>query len=95
MSTTRDLLIGCVGKPSAGKSSFLNAATDANAKVGKELTQYFTFFLIVDKKYTKILSYFKAIIPLQPLVRLLLFTKNGLLFFPALEPNHGVTYYQV
>jgi len=36
MSTTRDLLIGCVGKPSAGKSSFLNAATDANAKVGKE-----------------------------------------------------------
>jgi len=27
-------LIGCVGKPSAGKSSFLNAATDANAKVG-------------------------------------------------------------
>lgn len=29
------LLVGCVGKPSAGKSSFLNAATDANAKVGK------------------------------------------------------------
>jgi len=28
------LLIGCVGKPSAGKSSFLNACTDANAKVG-------------------------------------------------------------
>jgi uncharacterized membrane protein YgcG len=28
------LLVGCVGKPSAGKSSFLNAATDANAKVG-------------------------------------------------------------
>jgi len=29
-----NFLIGCVGKPSAGKSSFLNAATDANAKVG-------------------------------------------------------------
>ncbi|KAJ2723148.1 hypothetical protein GGI07_002851 [Coemansia sp. Benny D115] len=27
-------VIACVGKPSAGKSSFLNAATDANAKVG-------------------------------------------------------------
>ncbi|GAM28183.1 hypothetical protein SAMD00019534_113590, partial [Acytostelium subglobosum LB1] len=32
MST--ELVIGCVGKPSAGKSSFLNAATDSNAKVG-------------------------------------------------------------
>eukprot|EP01112_Ceratiomyxa_fruticulosa_P001751 TRINITY_DN11911_c0_g1_i1.p1 TRINITY_DN11911_c0_g1~~TRINITY_DN11911_c0_g1_i1.p1 ORF type:complete len:429 (-),score=70.42 TRINITY_DN11911_c0_g1_i1:22-1308(-) len=29
-----ELVIGCVGKPSAGKSSYLNAATDANAKVG-------------------------------------------------------------
>jgi ribosome-binding ATPase YchF (GTP1/OBG family) len=29
-----ELLIGCVGKPSAGKSSFLNACTDANAKIG-------------------------------------------------------------
>ncbi|TPX59486.1 threonine---tRNA ligase [Spizellomyces sp. 'palustris'] len=29
-----DVLIACVGKPSAGKSSFLNAATDATAKVG-------------------------------------------------------------
>lgn len=28
------LLIGCVGKPNAGKSSFLNATTDAKAKVG-------------------------------------------------------------
>ncbi|EGG24944.1 hypothetical protein DFA_03189 [Cavenderia fasciculata] len=28
------LVVGCVGKPSAGKSSFLNAATDSNAKVG-------------------------------------------------------------
>ncbi|KAJ3091612.1 hypothetical protein HK102_014098 [Quaeritorhiza haematococci] len=27
-------LIACVGKPSAGKSSFLNAVTDATAKVG-------------------------------------------------------------
>jgi len=34
MSSTYSLVIGCVGKPSAGKSSFLNAATDANAKVG-------------------------------------------------------------
>eukprot|EP01116_Phalansterium_solitarium_P010928 TRINITY_DN26527_c0_g1_i1.p1 TRINITY_DN26527_c0_g1~~TRINITY_DN26527_c0_g1_i1.p1 ORF type:complete len:445 (+),score=124.18 TRINITY_DN26527_c0_g1_i1:62-1396(+) len=31
---SNNFLIGCVGKPSAGKSSFLNAATDANAKVG-------------------------------------------------------------
>ncbi|KYQ89304.1 hypothetical protein DLAC_09963 [Tieghemostelium lacteum] len=31
---SHELVIGCVGKPSAGKSSFLNAATDANAKVG-------------------------------------------------------------
>ncbi len=31
-----NFLIGCVGKPSAGKSSFLNASTDANAKVGKK-----------------------------------------------------------
>ncbi|KAH6559953.1 hypothetical protein BASA50_006666 [Batrachochytrium salamandrivorans] len=29
-----DVLIACVGKPSAGKSSFLNAITDASAKVG-------------------------------------------------------------
>lgn len=29
-----DVLLACVGKPSAGKSSFLNAVTDANAKVG-------------------------------------------------------------
>jgi ribosome-binding ATPase YchF (GTP1/OBG family) len=29
------IVIGCVGKPNAGKSSFLNAATDANAKVGE------------------------------------------------------------
>ncbi|KAJ2618360.1 hypothetical protein GGF44_005807, partial [Coemansia sp. RSA 1694] len=27
-------VIACVGKPSAGKSSFLNAVTDASAKVG-------------------------------------------------------------
>ncbi|KAJ2438225.1 hypothetical protein IWW46_004992, partial [Coemansia sp. RSA 2440] len=27
-------VIACVGKPSAGKSSFLNAVTDATAKVG-------------------------------------------------------------
>ncbi|KAF8820969.1 GTP binding protein [Cardiosporidium cionae] len=31
----KDFVIGCVGKPSAGKSSFFNAVTDAaNAKVG-------------------------------------------------------------
>ncbi|KAK3823585.1 MAG: P-loop containing nucleoside triphosphate hydrolase protein [Benniella sp.] len=30
----RDVVIACVGKPSAGKSSFLNAVTDATAKVG-------------------------------------------------------------
>ena len=29
-----EILVACVGKPSAGKSSFLNAVTDANAKVG-------------------------------------------------------------
>ncbi|OAJ42747.1 ferrous iron transporter B, variant [Batrachochytrium dendrobatidis JEL423] len=29
-----DVLIACVGKPSAGKSSFLNAISDATAKVG-------------------------------------------------------------
>ncbi|KXS16600.1 45.2 kDa GTP-binding protein [Gonapodya prolifera JEL478] len=29
-----DVLIACVGKPSAGKSSFLNAVSDASAKVG-------------------------------------------------------------
>ncbi|KAJ3394805.1 hypothetical protein HDU92_006594 [Lobulomyces angularis] len=29
-----EITIGCVGKPSAGKSSFLNSATDASAKVG-------------------------------------------------------------
>ncbi|KAJ3037711.1 hypothetical protein HDV00_001360 [Rhizophlyctis rosea] len=29
-----DVLIACVGKPSAGKSSFLNSVTDASAKVG-------------------------------------------------------------
>ncbi|KAL6078157.1 OBG-type G domain-containing protein [Balamuthia mandrillaris] len=34
LSSRHELLIGCVGKPSAGKSSFLNAATEANAKVG-------------------------------------------------------------
>ena len=37
MSTRRDIVLGCVGKPSAGKSSFLNAATDANAKVGDKI----------------------------------------------------------
>ncbi|KAG0282085.1 hypothetical protein BGZ96_000846 [Linnemannia gamsii] len=30
----KDVVIACVGKPSAGKSSFLNAVTDATAKVG-------------------------------------------------------------
>ncbi|KAG0257779.1 hypothetical protein BG011_003757 [Mortierella polycephala] len=30
----KDVVIACVGKPSAGKSSFLNAVTDAAAKVG-------------------------------------------------------------
>ncbi|GJJ74859.1 ribosome-binding ATPase [Entomortierella parvispora] len=30
----KDVIIACVGKPSAGKSSFLNAVTDATAKVG-------------------------------------------------------------
>ncbi|KAF8930325.1 hypothetical protein BGZ47_000608 [Haplosporangium gracile] len=30
----KDIVIACVGKPSAGKSSFLNAVTDAIAKVG-------------------------------------------------------------
>nr|KAJ3414102.1 EF-hand calcium-binding domain-containing protein 1 [Polyrhizophydium stewartii] len=29
-----DVLVACVGKPSAGKSSFLNSITDATAKVG-------------------------------------------------------------
>ncbi|KAM9991768.1 hypothetical protein ACTFIZ_012441 [Dictyostelium cf. discoideum] len=31
---SHELIIGCIGKPSAGKSSFLNAATDSTAKVG-------------------------------------------------------------
>ncbi|RUS18112.1 P-loop containing nucleoside triphosphate hydrolase protein [Endogone sp. FLAS-F59071] len=30
----KEVLIACVGKPSAGKSSFLNAVSDATAKVG-------------------------------------------------------------
>ncbi|KAF9580746.1 hypothetical protein BGW38_002479 [Lunasporangiospora selenospora] len=30
----KDVVIACVGKPSAGKSSFLNSVTDATAKVG-------------------------------------------------------------
>jgi len=34
MGSRHELLIGCVGKPSAGKSSFLNASTDAQAKIG-------------------------------------------------------------
>ena len=29
-----ELIIGCVGKPSAGKSTFFNAVTDSVAKVG-------------------------------------------------------------
>eukprot|EP00916_Digyalum_oweni_P013999 GHVL01022868.1.p1 GENE.GHVL01022868.1~~GHVL01022868.1.p1 ORF type:complete len:284 (+),score=36.92 GHVL01022868.1:60-911(+) len=29
-----DFVIGCVGKPSAGKSTFFNSVTDGNAKVG-------------------------------------------------------------
>ncbi|RHY98542.1 hypothetical protein DYB31_015091, partial [Aphanomyces astaci] len=29
-----ELVIGCVGKPSAGKSTFFNAVTDGKAKVG-------------------------------------------------------------
>lgn len=29
-----ELIIGCVGKPSAGKSTLFNAVTDGNAKVG-------------------------------------------------------------
>jgi len=33
-NTGCNILVGCVGKPNAGKSSFLNACTDANAKVG-------------------------------------------------------------
>lgn len=33
-SLYNSVLIGCVGKPNAGKSSFLNACTDAKAKVG-------------------------------------------------------------
>ena len=33
-----DVTIACVGKPSAGKSSFLNAVTDAAAKVGAALS---------------------------------------------------------
>ena len=32
-----DVTLACVGKPSAGKSSFLNAVTDASAKVGTSL----------------------------------------------------------
>ena len=31
---TIHLSYSCIGKPSAGKSSFLNASTDAKAKVG-------------------------------------------------------------
>ncbi|KAJ1912311.1 hypothetical protein H4219_005657 [Mycoemilia scoparia] len=34
MSSGSSFVIACVGKPSAGKSSFLNAVTEANAKVG-------------------------------------------------------------
>jgi len=33
-SSSSSLTLACVGKPSAGKSSFLNAITDATAKVG-------------------------------------------------------------
>ena len=29
-----ELIVGCVGKPSAGKSTFFNAVTDGSAKVG-------------------------------------------------------------
>ena len=28
-----ELIVGCVGKPSAGKSTFFNAVTDGSAKV--------------------------------------------------------------
>jgi len=31
---SHDIMIGCVGKPSSGKSSFFNACTDSNAKIG-------------------------------------------------------------
>ncbi|KAJ1677335.1 hypothetical protein EV182_006387, partial [Spiromyces aspiralis] len=33
-TSSTSFMIACVGKPSAGKSSFLNAVTSANAKVG-------------------------------------------------------------
>ncbi len=62
-----NFLIGCVGKPSAGKSSFLNAATDANAKVGK-----------VDPRVEFFLPFLQGNYP-----------------FTTIEPNKGVTFYQV
>jgi hypothetical protein len=39
-----DVLIGCVGKPNAGKSSFLNSCTDANAKVGMSCSSQRLFY---------------------------------------------------
>jgi GTPase involved in cell partitioning and DNA repair len=52
-----DIVIGCVGKPSAGKSTFLNAATDANAKIGMN-------FLILPHLYI-----FKSFVTLWLIIR--------------------------
>lgn len=51
-----NFIIGCVGKPSSGKSSFLNSVTEANAKVGN-------FF--IKKKIKDIFLIIKEIIHLQ------------------------------
>lgn len=47
-----DVIIGCVGKPSAGKSTFFNAVTDGKAKTGNfpfttiEPNEGITYFMI-------------------------------------------------
>lgn len=93
-----DLLLGCVGKPSCGKSSFLNAATDANAKVGELPT---TWKIIVRRLVGSncILNNFAKLrkLPLhhdryEPATHLSFGLETN---FAALEPNRGVTFLQV
>jgi len=80
-----DIVVACVGKPSAGKSSFLNAVTDAQAKIGSN----FLILLLL------LLLYFYLFFISNSYIHFLSFQLVGNYPFTTIEPNYGVTFYPV
>jgi len=85
-----DVTLACVGKPSAGKSSFLNAVTDASAKVG-------TAGAPTRRAARPSATSTTHAVPIRCCRRAACppCLPAGNYPFTTIEPNHGVTFYPV